>query len=159
MDYNNKDSWFYMQQNNPFYIPYPMQMQSNYLSDMEYEKDLDRMKELYPREAKEIQRYVEEECDRMEYEGSMMYDEYPDKTMLRRVCQNIMDRMMQDRENRMESTECCAQEELAQGPRPPRPPQPPQPPRRDGLMDLIEVLLYNEMYKRRCRHRRCNRWW
>lgn len=158
MDYNNKDSWFYMQQNNPFYIPYPMQMQSNYLSDMEYEKDLDRMKELYPREAKEIQRYVEEECDRMEYEGSMMYDEYPDKTMLRKVCQNIMDRMMQEQERQIESSECCAEEELAQGPRPPRPPKQ-QPPRRDGLTDLIEVLLYNEMYKRRCRHRRCNRWW
>ncbi|MDY5774708.1 MAG: hypothetical protein SPK14_02610 [Lachnospiraceae bacterium] len=146
-----------MQQNSPFYVPYPMQMQSNYLSDMEYEKDLERMKELYPQEAKEIQRYVEEECDRMEYEGSMMYDEYPDKVMLRKICQNIMDRIQQDQSTQeIESSECCGEEEMARGPRPPRRPRPP---RGDGLSDLIEVLLYNEMYKRRCRHRRCNRWW
>lgn len=157
MDYSNKEPWFYMQQNSPFYVPYPMQMQSNYLSDMEYEKDLERMKELYPQEAKEIQRYVEEECDRMEYEGSMMYDEYPDKVMLRKICQNIMDRIQQDRSTQeIESSECCGEEEMARGPRPSRRPRPP---RGDGLSDLIEVLLYNEMYKRRCRHRRCNRWW
>ena len=146
-----------MQQNSPFYVPYPMQMQSNYLSDMEYEKDLERIKELYPQEAKEIQRYVEEECDRMEYEGSMMYDEYPDKVMLRKICQNIMDRIQQDQSTQeIESSECCGEEEMARGPRPPRRPRSP---RGDGLSDLIEVLLYNEMYKRRCRHRRCNRWW
>lgn len=157
MDYSNKEPWFYLQQNSPFYVPYPMQMQSNYLSDMEYEKDLERMKELYPQEAKEIQRYVEEECDRMEYEGSMMYDEYPDKVMLRKICQNIMDRIQQDQSTQeIESSECCGGEEMARGPRPPRRPRPP---RGDGLSDLIEVLLYNEMYKRRCRHRRCNRWW
>lgn len=157
MDYSNKEPWFYMPQNSPFYVPYPMQMQSNYLSDMEYEKDLERMKELYPQEAKEIQRYVEEECDRMEYEGSMMYDEYPDKVMLRKICQNIMDRIQQDQSTQeIESSECCGEEEMARGPRPPRRPRPP---RGDGLSDLIEVLLYNEMYKRRCRHRRCNRWW
>ena len=30
----------------------PMQMQGNYLKEMEYEKDLDRMRELYPNEVK-----------------------------------------------------------------------------------------------------------
>ncbi len=89
MDYNNKD-WYYSPQTYPFYTPYqmqmqggfPMQMQGNYLKEMEYEKDLDRMRELYPNEVKKIQKYVDEECDRMEYEGSLMFDEYPDKTML-----------------------------------------------------------------------------
>lgn len=58
---------------------FPMQMQGNYLKEMEYEKDLDRMRELYPNEVKKIQKYVDEECDRMEYEGSLMFDEYPDE--------------------------------------------------------------------------------
>ena len=35
------------------------------------------MKSMYPMSAKKILPYVEEECDRMEYEGSMIYDEYP----------------------------------------------------------------------------------
>ena len=51
MDYNNKD-WYYSPQTYPFYAPYqmqmqaglPMQMQGNYLKEMEYEKDLDRMR-------------------------------------------------------------------------------------------------------------------
>ena len=140
MDYNNKD-WYYSPQTYPFYAPY--QMQGNYLKEMEYEKDLDRMRELYPNEVKKIQKYVDEECDRMEYEGSLMFDEYPDKTMLSLVSKRIMDKIAQDSEkDEVETSECCG------GSR-----------RGGGLSDLVEVLLYNEMYRRRCRHRRCNRWW
>ena len=125
----------------PFYMTYPMQ--NMYLTEMEYEKDLDRMRELYPNEVKKIQKYVDEECDRMEYEGSLMFDEYPDKTMLSLVSKRIMDKIAQDSEkDEVETSECCG------GSR-----------RGGGLSDLVEVLLYNEMYRRRCRHRRCNRWW
>lgn len=150
MDYNNKD-WYYSPQTYPIYAPYqmqmqaglPMRMQGNYLKEMEYEKDLDRMRELYPNEVKKIQKYVDEECDRMEYEGSLMFDEYPDKTMLSLVSKRIMDKIAQDSEkDEVETSECCG------GSR-----------RGGGLSDLVEVLLYNEMYRRRCRHRRCNRWW
>lgn len=150
MDYNNKD-WYYSPQTYPFYTPYqmqmqggfPMQMQGNYLKEMEYEKDLDRMRELYPNEVKKIQKYVDEECDRMEYEGSLMFDEYPDKTMLSLVSKRIMDKIAQDSEkDEVETSECCGGSH-----------------RGGGLSDLVEVLLYNEMYRRRCRHRRCNRWW
>ena len=139
MDYNNKD-WYYSPQ---MQGGFPMQMQGNYLKEMEYEKDLDRMRELYPNEVKKIQKYVDEECDRMEYEGSLMFDEYPDKTMLSLVSKRIMDKIAQDSEkDEVETSECCG------GSR-----------RGGGLSDLVEVLLYNEMYRRRCRHRRCNRWW
>lgn len=145
MDYNQREQWFYMQQNPPFYMPYPMQMQSSYLSEMEYEKDLERMKELYPQDVKKIQKYVDEECDRMEYEGSIMFDEYPDRTMLNIVCRNIMDKIQNgENDKELESSEFRDRR---------------RPPHRDGLSDLVEVLLYNEMYKRRCRRRRCNRWW
>lgn len=151
MDYNNysgREPWRYMQQNYPFYTPYSMQAQGNYLSEMEYEKDLDRMKEMYPMEVKKIQKYVDEECDRMEYEGSLMFDEYPDKTMLLRVCKNIMDRIQAEDEAQTETEDELESSEYRR-----------RPPRGDGLSDLVEVLLYNEMYKRRCRRRRCNRWW
>ena len=36
----------------PFYMSYPMQ--NLYLTEMEYEKDMERMKELYPRETRQI---------------------------------------------------------------------------------------------------------
>ncbi len=117
----------------PFYMTYPMQ--NLYLTEMEYEKDMERMKELYPREVKNIMEMVEEECDKMEYEGSLMFDEYPDRFMLEQITDRIAD-SVREPEHTMESSQ-----------------------RRDDLRNLIGVLLNHEMYRRRCRHRRCNRWW
>ena len=217
----------------PFYMSYPVQ--NIYMTEMEYERDMERMKELYPEEAKQIQKLVEEECDQMEYEGSMMFDEYPDRVMLKVICDRIYQNATKSQgvqssqiplqiksdsgteainvkeaiskinmsnttdtinETDSESTtntenlenenniieemegldleaENLTQQNFWQGPgrppgppgrppgRPPGPPGPPPgpPPRNPGLNTLIEVLLYNEMYKRRCRHNRCRRWW
>ena len=195
----------------PFYMSYPIQ--NIYMTEMEYERDMERIKELYPDEAKQIQMLVEEECDKMEYEGSLMFDEYPDRLMLKIIC----DRIYQNATNQTQvDTDAAAQQlskeqdsedgqdadsQLEQqnirhrpgrppgrppgpwgppppppgrppgpwGPPPPPPGRPPgpwgpppppgRPPHNAGLGTLIEVLLYNEMYKRRCRHNRCRRWW
>ena len=45
----------------PFYMTYPMQ--SMYLTEMEYEKDMERMKQYYPAETKEIMELVEQRLD------------------------------------------------------------------------------------------------
>ena len=135
----------------PFYMTYPMQ--NLYLTEMEYEKDMERMKELYPREVKNIMDMVEDECDKMEYEGSLMFDEYPDRMMLERIVDRITEKMRMADENDMEASQ--RREELP----PFRPPMGMPPGRRDDLRNLIGVLLNHEMYRRRCRHRRCNRWW
>ena len=47
---------------------------------------------------KQITELVDEECDKMEYEGSLMFDEYPDRMMLERVTDRIYQRM-QEKEN------------------------------------------------------------
>lgn len=142
MDYN-KDYFYQMQQFDtpklPFYMSYPMQ--NLYLTEMEYEKDMDRMKELYPREVKQILECVEDECDRMEYEGSLMFDEYPDRMMLERITNRIYQNVTGEME-----TSSVAQTEV-------------QNIQATHLKSLIGVILNNEMYRRRCRHRRCRRWW
>ncbi len=142
MDYRYQP-YSYMQQMDvnrmPFYMTYPMQ--NLYLTEMEYEKDMERMKELYPREVKSILEMVEDECDKMEYEGSLMFDEYPDRFMLEQIIDRITERAKEP-EAEMET----AQYRQPMG-------------RRDDLRNLIGVLLNHEMYRRRCRHRRCNRWW
>ena len=51
----------------PFYMTYPMQ--SMYLTEMEYEKDMERMKQYYPAETKEIMELVEQRLDQLEYGG------------------------------------------------------------------------------------------
>ena len=89
MDYN-QEQFFHAQfdvPKMPFYMSYPMQ--NLYLTEMEYEKDMDRMKELYPKEVGRIVECVEDECDRMEYEGSLMFDEYPDRLMIEMVVDRI----------------------------------------------------------------------
>lgn len=155
MDYN-QEQFFRMQfdaPKMPFYMSYPMQ--NLYLTEMEYEKDMDRMKELYPRDVRRILECVEEECDKMEYEGSLMFDEYPDRLMMEMVVDRIHQQLVDDGPD-MEA-------EQYWGGRQPSPPpghRPPPPRERDdNLRDLIGVVLANEMFRRRCRHRRCRRWW
>lgn len=170
----------------PFYMSYPMQ--NVYMTELEYERDMERMKELYPEDVKKIQRLVEEECDKLEYEGSMMFDEYPDRVMLKVICDRIYQIATQPQSQLQKEPEAGSGSEAVQTesldyrwnpgrppgpppgpgwppppppPGPGWPPPPPPPPGRppSGLGNLIEVLLYNEMYQRRCRHNRCRRWW
>ncbi|MBQ3558597.1 MAG: hypothetical protein IJA07_03680 [Agathobacter sp.] len=161
-------------QKTPFYMTYPMQ--NLYLTEMEYEKDMERMKELYPKEVLQLQQMVERRCDEMEYEGSRMYDENPDRYMLEREAQRLLEEFL--RQNPQYGS---------MAPPPPRPetpmmrperpmnPVPPRPmPRNEEdlsmqqygrgrehawLRSLIGILFHDEIYRRRCRHRRCSRWW
>ncbi len=156
----------------PFYMAYPRQ--SVYLEEVEYARDLDKMKDMYPKEIRTIQEKVEDECDKMEYEGSLMFDETPDRLMLRQILDriydsvsgktmNIRDFEAEQYEENMQAEELPMEGTMVMARRPgmmPRPPRPGmRPPRDKGLQNIIEVLLFNEMYQRRCRHKRCRRWW
>ena len=100
--------------------------------------------------AKDVLSVVEDECDQMEYDGSMMFDEYPDKVMFERIKNRIYDKVQEkypveeedDRDQAM-----VMQQEVRRR----------YPPRKNWLGDIIEVLLYQEMYRRRCRRRSCRR--
>ena len=123
-----------MNQKLPYYMAYPMPLA--YDDERVERMDLEYMKSLYPALAKRILPYIEEECDRMEYEGSMMFDRYPDRLMLEMICHRIY------RGLRPEDVE------------------------EDGRLHvdekyfmLVQVMLMQEMYRRRCRHYRCRRWY
>ena len=53
-------------------------------------RDQRKFRELYPALARQIQPLVEEECDRMEYDGSFMFDEYPDQLQIRRISRRVL---------------------------------------------------------------------
>ena len=108
-------------------MTYPMQ--NLYITEMEYEKDMERMKELYPNEVQQLQKMVEHRCDELEYEGSRMYDENPDRYMLEREVDMLMAQHYADRKEE------------------------------NWFRSLIGIMFHDEMYRRRCRHRRCSRWW
>lgn len=52
-------------------------------------QDIEYFQALYPESMKQIQTYVAAECDRMEFDGSPMYDEFPDRVMISQMCDNI----------------------------------------------------------------------
>ena len=149
----------------PYYMAYPMPF--SYDDERTERMDFEYMKSMYPDTAKRILPYVEEECDRMEYENSMVYAQCPDKLQLklmsRRVYDNVrkhermfcgdgedegLDEMPGGQENGVSGTV----QDHERG--------------RDGrnnalsLRDFIEVMLYQELYKRRSDHRRrCRRFY
>ena len=129
--------------------------------------DFEYMKSMYPDTAKRSLPYVEEECDRMEYENSMVYDQCPDKLQLRLMCRRVYDNVRKhermffgDEEDAGLSGLNGDQETGISGTAREREHG------RDGrskspsLRDFIEVMLYQELYKRRCDHRRrCTRFY
>ena len=123
MDYNQEQ--FFRAQFDvpkmPFYMSYPMQ--NLYLTEMEYEKDMDRMKELYPKEVGRIVECVEDECDRMEYEGSLMFDEYPDRLMIEMVVDRIQKKVTGE-DGELEAEQFHGGMQPPPGHRPPPPPPP-----------------------------------
>lgn len=130
-------------------MTYPMQ--SMYLTEMEYEKDMERMKQYYPAETKEIMELVEQRLDQLEYEGSRIYDEEPDRLMIQMEIDGIyrkLSEVQKKKENRMVPASIAGETMTTQE-------------RECGnpwLCSMIGVLFGAEMCKRRCRHRRCRRW-
>lgn len=123
----------------PYYMVYPMPLV--YDDERIDARDYEYMRSMYPDMAKRVLPYVEEECDRCEHPCSMMYDEYPDKLQLRLMCRRICDNVY---ENEKEiSTQMQKWKEMEQ--------------KQNWLEELIEVMLYQELYKRRSDERRIRR--
>lgn len=128
----------------PYYMAYPMPLL--YDDERIERRDYDYMKSMYPQTAKQVMPYIEEECDRMQYDGSMMYDEYPDQLQLHLMCRRIYDRMTEDRQEMEEQEEVLEMQQYGRGRK-----------KDDWLKDLIQVMVFQELYQRRCDHRRCRR--
>lgn len=106
----------------------PLPPISSVMKSWEMEEDNDYLKYLYPKVSKDISEFVEEECDKMEFEGSMMFDAYPDKTSLQILARQIF------RLFRKKYPDAYPDQD-------------------DLLLDMIEVILFHEMIHRRNRYR------
>ena len=129
----------------PFYMAHPFLLPLD--QEQAQEKDLQVMRSFYSRRAAKIQEKVDRECDRMEYDGSMMFDEYPDKFMMEHLCRKIEQEVLKEEEGNMSVLiieETCQGGQGSCGNRR----------EEEGLRDLIGVILFNEMFRRRSRHRR-----
>lgn len=109
----------------------------------EDEIELSYWKSIYPEKVKGIQQRVEDICEQMEYINSPMYDEYPDRVYLRMLGNRIYDEMAEE-ETELESKEIKVKK---------------RPERNPWMRDIIDVLLFQEMHRRRCKRGRCGRRW
>lgn len=110
----------------PFYMAYPYQY--GYEEQTKRMQDLEYIQQLYPMEAKNILRKVIYHLDPIDYKGSFLYDEYPDQLQLYRVVASIFDEMKKENTNKGETW---------------------SPEREMWLQDMIKLVLYQELFKRR----------
>ena len=85
------------------------------------------LKSLYPSNLTDVYSLVSDTCDKLEYEKSPMYDEYPDKARIRKFSIDIFN-------------------ELGYG-------SPTNPNSNCITKELIEILIINEFLHRRIRRR------
>lgn len=110
-----------------FYNTFPFE---DYIKNNEdYEKDIERIKELCPFELRELLAAVEKRCDELEFEGSRIFDEEPDRMMIMQEADKIADSLLAQ-----QSRDCM-------------------------MCALVRILFSSEICRRRCRFRRYRRFW
>lgn len=97
-------------------------------------RDLEYLQEMYPAEAKKYQKVIAELLDRLDYEGSMIYDEYPDRWQIYRLTRIIVDKIKQADSDGDggENAEAVKTEENW-----------------ERMEEFVQVLLCYEIYKKR----------
>lgn len=119
----------------PFYMTYPLPMY--YQEEDSMLRDLEYLQQMYPVEAKKYQKMIASMLDKLDYEGSLIYDEYPDRLQLYKLSADILDRIRrqekaaQDKDENPDSAISDTAEKW------------------EWIGDLVQILLFYEIYKRR----------
>ena len=95
------------------------------------EDDRKLMESYYPQKAALLQAVVTDACDRLDYEGSFIYDEYPDRWNIERNCRDICRQAEEIQE--LHAMEKKGEDEL--------------------LGEFVGSLFCQEIYQRRCRRK------
>ena len=117
----------------PFFAAQPLWGRS--MEEQQEARERQRMQSYYSRTASDLQRLVEAECDRMDYRGSMMYDEFPDRLMMEHTCRNIARQYGRENGGKDEKNG------------------------RRGTARFDRRLFYNEMFRRRSRRKHYYNLW
>ncbi len=113
----------------PFYMIYPLPLFSQEEDAMM--RDLEYMQQLYPADAKRYQKRIASVLDTIDYEGSLIYDEYPCRWQMFRIVQSVMTILKREAEDGREEVSA---EKWA------------------WVEEMVQILLYYEIYKRRHTH-------
>ena len=123
----------------PFYMTYPLPMY--YEDENSIIRDLEYLQQMYPAQAMRYQKVISNILDKLDYEGSMIYDEFPDRWQLYKLSTDILDRIRREEEKDKESDSENGGSEASLE-------------KWKWTGDLIQILLFYEIYKRRHNTRR-----
>ncbi len=126
----------------------------------EERRDIEYMKRFYPKTMRNFQRIIEDECDKLEYDGSILYDEYPDSVgflmLVNRICDKIKKADTEAVVNEEFQMEDDGHGNVESGGGPINS-------RKENdiynLKNIISVMLSSEIYHSRCMKRRYRRWY
>lgn len=110
----------------PFYMTYPLPVY--YQEEDRVMQDLEYLQQLYPADAKRYQTRIMVILDQLDYEGSVIYDEYPDRITLYKLVSDISNMLAREEE----SSGIAMTDE-----------------KKEWLSSLVAILLFYEIYKRR----------
>lgn len=97
------------------------------------ERDGAYLREMYPKEAKMIRDLAESELDMVDYHGSFIYDEYPDKYLFFRLVKKVTSRYFSETEAG-KNVNTVPQD-------------------KQWVQEITQVVLANEIYRRRNRRK------
>lgn len=117
-----------------------MQWQRNgFVEEDRILEDLEYLQQMYPSYAKKYQNVIVSAVDKVDYKGSFIYDQYPDKLTLQQIVNSIMTIIKRneedittgnDEENSLSEKASWSDKEK-------------------WIQELVTVLLYNEILTRR----------
>lgn len=110
----------------PFYMTYPLPVY--YQEEDRVMQDLEYLQQLYPADAKRYQTRIMVILDQLDYEGSVIYDEYPDRITLYKLVSDISNMLAREEE----SSGIAMTDE-----------------KKEWISSLVAILLFYEIYKRR----------
>ena len=123
----------------PFYVAYPNYRM--YSDEYRRNQDLEYLQAMYPVTVKAYQRKINEVLDRIDYEGSIIYDEFPDRISLYKLATDITQMIISEnqrdnqRDNRGENTQNGKVGDSQMD--------------AEHIGTIVQILLYYEIHKRR----------
>lgn len=136
----------------PFYMAYPLPMY--YQEEDTVTRDLEYLQQMYPSEAKRYQKIIAEILNQIDYEGSCIYDEYPDKWQLYRLTKTIMDKIkrmegMGERPSGARESAGLVIGGAGESQNAATAVSPAEEKHWEWIEEFVQVLLYYEIYKKR----------
>lgn len=130
--------------NEGYNLDYMQWQQNGFVEEDRILEDLEYLQQMYPSYAKKYQSVIVSAVDKVDYNGSFIYDQYPDKLTLQQIVNSVMAIIKRNEENIvMQDGDINPLSEKASWAD-----------KEKWIQELVTVLLYYEILGRRRKNKR-----